>query len=47
MASLGDSRAVLGRVGKGPEGPVAVQLSTDHNANYSAIRQELMTRLGT
>ncbi|RDX96236.1 putative protein phosphatase 2C 42 [Mucuna pruriens] len=41
MASLGDSRAVLGRKVGNTGGMAAIQLSTEHNANTEAIRQEL------
>lgn len=41
MASLGDSRAVLGKkVGNTGE-IAAIQLSTEHNANLEDIRREL------
>ena len=41
IASLGDSRAVLGKkVGNTGE-IAAIQLSTEHNANLEDIRQEL------
>lgn len=41
IASLGDSRAVLGKkVGNTGE-IAAIQLSTEHNANLDEIRQEL------
>lgn len=41
IASLGDSRAVLGKkVGNTGE-IAAIQLSTEHNANLEEIRQEL------
>ncbi|KAG2395409.1 protein phosphatase 2C 42 [Vigna angularis] len=41
VASLGDSRAVLGRRVGNTGGMAAIQLSTEHNANIEAIRQEL------
>ncbi|RZB90446.1 GDSL esterase/lipase [Glycine soja] len=41
VASLGDSRAVLGRRVGNTGGMAAIQLSTEHNANFEAIRQEL------
>lgn len=41
MASLGDSRLVLGKkVGNTGE-VAAIQLSTEHNANFEEIRHEL------
>lgn len=44
VASLGDSRAVLGKkVGRSGQ-IVAEQLSTEHNANDEAVRQELMAQ---
>ncbi|KAM0928242.1 hypothetical protein ACQ4PT_002364 [Festuca glaucescens] len=44
VANLGDSRAVLGKkVGRGSSGQiVAEQLSSEHNANMEAVRQELV-----
>ncbi|KAK7246255.1 hypothetical protein RIF29_41117 [Crotalaria pallida] len=41
VASLGDSRLVLGRKVGNTGGVAAIQLSTEHNANLEAIRQEL------
>ncbi|WVY94017.1 hypothetical protein V8G54_033105 [Vigna mungo] len=41
VASLGDSRAVLGRRVGNTGGMAAMQLSTEHNANIEAVRQEL------
>jgi len=41
LASLGDSRAVLGRRVGNTGGMAAIQLSTEHNANIEAVRQEL------
>jgi len=41
VASLGDSRAVLGRRVGNTGGMAAIQLSTEHNANVEAVRQEL------
>ncbi|KAI4367384.1 hypothetical protein MLD38_023127 [Melastoma candidum] len=41
IANLGDSRAVLGRVGKASGKVTAVQLSTEHNANIESVRREL------
>jgi pyruvate dehydrogenase phosphatase len=43
VTNLGDSRAVLGkRVGRGAGQIVAEQLSSEHNANMEAVRQELV-----
>ena len=41
MANLGDSRVVLGKKVGNTGGVAAIQLSTEHNANIEAIRQEL------
>ncbi|KAL2341659.1 hypothetical protein Fmac_009599 [Flemingia macrophylla] len=41
VASLGDSRAVLGRRVGNTGGVAAIQLSTEHNANIEAVRREL------
>ncbi|KAK7332679.1 hypothetical protein VNO80_29434 [Phaseolus coccineus] len=41
VASLGDSRAVLGRRVGNTGGMAAIQLSTEHNANIESVRQEL------
>ncbi|CAK9145667.1 unnamed protein product [Ilex paraguariensis] len=41
IANLGDSRAVLGRKVGDTGGIAAIQLSTEHNANFEAVRQEL------
>ena len=41
VASLGDSRVVLGKKVGNTGGVAAIQLSTEHNANCEAIRQEL------
>lgn len=41
VASLGDSRVVLGKKVGNTGGVAAIQLSTEHNANVEAIRQEL------
>lgn len=41
VANLGDSRAVLGRKNRDTGGVDAVQLSTEHNANFEAVRKEL------
>lgn len=40
IANLGDSRAVLGSVGRSKK-VVAEQLTTDHNASMEEVRQEL------
>ncbi|KAA3481195.1 putative protein phosphatase 2C 42 [Gossypium australe] len=42
IANLGDSRVVLGKKVGNTGGMAALQLSTEHNANIAAIRQELM-----
>ncbi|PKU81405.1 probable protein phosphatase 2C 42 [Dendrobium catenatum] len=41
VANIGDSRAVLGRKIGSTSGIAAIQLSTEHNANVEAVRQEL------
>ncbi|KAJ4840136.1 hypothetical protein Tsubulata_023825 [Turnera subulata] len=41
IANLGDSRVVLGKKVGNTGGIAAIQLSTEHNANLDAIRQEL------
>nr|KJB72849.1 hypothetical protein B456_011G200800 [Gossypium raimondii] len=41
IANLGDSRVVLGKKVGNTGGIAALQLSTEHNANIAAIRQEL------
>jgi pyruvate dehydrogenase phosphatase len=41
VANLGDSRAVLGRFVKSTGEVVATQLSSEHNACYEEVRQEL------
>ncbi|KAF7837704.1 putative protein phosphatase 2C 42 isoform X1 [Senna tora] len=41
IANLGDSRVVLGKKVGNTGGVAAIQLSTEHNANIEAIRQEL------
>ncbi|XP_076897809.1 putative protein phosphatase 2C 38 [Bidens hawaiensis] len=41
VANAGDSRAVLGRADRGVRGVSAVQLSTEHNASYDSVRDEL------
>ncbi|KQK12321.1 hypothetical protein BRADI_1g02920v3 [Brachypodium distachyon] len=44
IANLGDSRAVLGRKAGRTGQIVAEQLSSEHNANDEAVRQELMAQ---
>ncbi|KAL8227068.1 hypothetical protein R6Q57_016900 [Mikania cordata] len=41
VANAGDSRAVLGRGDRGVRGVSAIQLSTEHNASYASVRDEL------
>ncbi|XP_076953780.1 putative protein phosphatase 2C 38 [Bidens hawaiensis] len=41
VANAGDSRAVLGRADRGVRGISAVQLSTEHNASFASVRDEL------
>jgi pyruvate dehydrogenase phosphatase len=41
VANLGDSRVVLGKKVGNTGGIAAIQLSTEHNANIEAVRQEL------
>lgn len=41
VANAGDSRVVLGRLGKATKEVAAVQLSTEHNASIESVRQEL------
>ncbi|XP_047337026.1 probable protein phosphatase 2C 38 isoform X2 [Impatiens glandulifera] len=41
IANAGDSRVVLGRGQAGIKGISAVQLSTEHNASFASIREEL------
>ncbi|XP_061349084.1 probable protein phosphatase 2C 42 isoform X1 [Gastrolobium bilobum] len=41
VANLGDSRVVLGKKVGNTGGIAAIQLSTEHNANLEAVRQEL------
>lgn len=41
IASLGDSRVVLGKKVGNTGVAAAIQLSTEHNANVEAVRQEL------
>nr|ACG32321.1 protein phosphatase 2C [Zea mays] len=43
VANLGDSRAVLGRLVKATGEVVAMQLSSEHNACYEEVRQELQS----
>lgn len=43
VANAGDSRAVLGRADKSGRGVTAVQLSTEHNASFESVRNELRT----
>jgi pyruvate dehydrogenase phosphatase len=41
IANAGDSRAVLGRIERGGRDIKAVQLSSEHNASFEAVRDEL------
>lgn len=41
IASLGDSRAVLGRYSRNHQSVVATEISTEHNASVEAVRNEL------
>ncbi|KAI3687927.1 hypothetical protein L1987_81632 [Smallanthus sonchifolius] len=41
IANAGDSRVVLGRADRGVRGVSAIQLSTEHNASYASVRDEL------
>ncbi|CAM8973274.1 unnamed protein product [Rhodiola kirilowii] len=41
IANAGDSRVVLGRSERALRETVAIQLSTEHNAGYESVRQEL------
>lgn len=41
VANAGDSRVVLGKKVGNTGGMAAIQLSTEHNANLEAVRQEL------
>ncbi|KAK7388011.1 hypothetical protein VNO78_22811 [Psophocarpus tetragonolobus] len=41
VANVGDSRVVLGKKVGNTGGMAAIQLSTEHNANLEAVRQEL------
>ncbi|KAI4311081.1 hypothetical protein MLD38_036011 [Melastoma candidum] len=41
IASLGDSRVVLGKKVGNTDGIAAIQLSTEHNANLESVRHEL------
>ncbi|KAI5004801.1 hypothetical protein ZWY2020_032044 [Hordeum vulgare] len=43
VANLGDSRAVLGKVGHNGR-IIAEQLSSEHNVNYEGVRKELMAQ---
>lgn len=43
VANAGDSRVVLGRADRGVRGVSAVQLSTEHNASYASVRDELQS----
>ncbi|XP_006649361.1 probable protein phosphatase 2C 28 [Oryza brachyantha] len=43
VANLGDSRAVLGRLVKSTGEVLAMQLSSEHNACYEEVRQELQS----
>lgn len=41
VANAGDSRVVLGRLEKAVKHVKAVQLSTEHNASFESVREEL------
>lgn len=41
VANAGDSRVVLGRAERGVRGVSAIQLSTEHNASFASVRDEL------
>lgn len=41
IANAGDSRVVLGRLEKAYKIVTAVQLSSEHNASYESVREEL------
>ncbi|KAK4478606.1 hypothetical protein RD792_014095 [Penstemon davidsonii] len=41
IANAGDSRVVLGRTDKAVRGVTAIQLSTEHNAKFESVRDEL------
>ncbi|KAK4778304.1 hypothetical protein SAY87_018491 [Trapa incisa] len=41
IANTGDSRAVLGRQERGTKEMKAIQLSSEHNASYESVREEL------
>lgn len=41
IANAGDSRAVLGRADRNGRGVTAVLLSTEHNASFESVRDEL------
>ncbi|XP_073139198.1 probable protein phosphatase 2C 60 [Henckelia pumila] len=43
VASLGDSRAVLGRLVKATGEVLAIQLSEEHNASFESVRKELQS----
>ncbi|XP_075493038.1 putative protein phosphatase 2C 60 [Primulina tabacum] len=43
VASLGDSRAVLGRRVRATEEVLAIQLSEEHNASFESVRRELQS----
>ncbi|XP_075474323.1 putative protein phosphatase 2C 60 [Primulina tabacum] len=43
IASLGDSRAVLGRLVKATGEVLAIQLSMEHNASFESVRKELQS----
>ncbi|KAL4591958.1 hypothetical protein LXL04_004935 [Taraxacum kok-saghyz] len=41
VANAGDSRVVLGRAERGVRGVSSIQLSTEHNASFASVRDEL------
>ncbi|CAH1452188.1 unnamed protein product [Lactuca virosa] len=41
VANAGDSRVVLGKAERGVRGVSAIQLSTEHNASFASVRDEL------
>ncbi|KAM7270173.1 hypothetical protein ACFE04_029387 [Oxalis oulophora] len=43
IANAGDSRVVLGRLDKNDKEVKAVQLSSEHNASYESVREELQS----
>ncbi|XP_073272951.1 probable protein phosphatase 2C 60 [Primulina huaijiensis] len=43
VASLGDSRAVIGRLVKATGEVLAIQLSEEHNASFESVRKELQS----